>query len=181
MLPFMNCNFKLDMSALFEDLIDYSWTKHGHNMPTCNLPYKFDSELRKIFKLPIDSYIMLHNLVPIHTLQSKDIPYLTTWHVDSHRKSAIFIPVSLDNADHYTEFMYNNSIYKAPYSRGIPLLFNVKVLHKVSNNDAVLPRNVISIGLPTTSYSDLVSSYQKNLLVDKDSFADNLFNITYLE
>jgi hypothetical protein len=70
----MNCNFKLDMSALFEDLIDYSWTKHGHNMPTCNLPYKFDSELRKIFKLPIDSYIMLHNLVPIHTLQSKDIP-----------------------------------------------------------------------------------------------------------
>jgi hypothetical protein len=77
--------------------------------------------------------------------------------------------------------MYNNSIYKAPYSRGIPLLFNVKALHKVSNNDAVLPRNVISIGLPTTSYSDLVSSYQKNLLVDKDSFADNLFNITYLE
>ena len=123
---------------------------------------------------------MLHNLNPVQLMQPNEIPYLTRWHIDLHRKSAIFIPVSLDNENHYTEFMYNDSIYKAPYSRGIPLLFNVKELHKVSNNDVSLPRNVISIGLPTTSYLDLVSLYQKNLLVDKDSFANNIFNITYL-
>jgi hypothetical protein len=177
----MNCNFKLDMSELFEDLVNYSWARHGHNLSSCKLPYKFESELRKIFKLPIDSYINVHNVVPIHTMQPKDIPYLASWHIDSHRKSAIFIPISLDNSNHYTEFIYNNSIYKAPYSRGVPLLFNVKVFHKVYNNDSSLPRNVIAIGLPTTSYSDLVSSYQTNLLVDKDSFSNNIFNITDLE
>ena len=180
MLPFLSCNFKLNMSELFEDLVNYSWERHGHNMPTCNLPQKFYINLLNIFKLPRDTYIMLHNLNPVHLMQPNEIPYLTRWHIDSHRKSAIFIPVSFDNENHYTEFMYNNSIYKAPYSRGIPLLFNVKELHKVSNNDVSLPRNVISIGFPTTSYLDLVSSYQKNLLVDKDSFADNIFNITYL-
>ena len=180
MLPFISCNFKLNMSELFEDLVNYSWERHGHNMPTCKLPHKFDSNLRNIFKLPSDAYIMLHNLAPVHTLQLNEIPYLTRWHIDEHRKSAIFIPVSLDNDNHYTEFMYNNSVHKAPYSRGIPLLFNVKELHKVSNNDISLPRNVISIGLPTTSYTDLVSSYQTNLLVDKDNFADNIFNITNL-
>ena len=180
MLPFISCNFKLNMSELFEDLVNYSWERHGHNMPTCKLPHKFDSNLRTIFKLPSDAYIMLHNLAPVHTLQLNEIPYLTRWHIDEHRKSAIFIPVSFDNDNHYTEFMYNNSIHKAPYSRGIPLLFNVKESHKVSNNDVSLPRNVISIGLPTTSYLDLVSLYQKNLLVDKDSFADNIFNITHL-
>ena len=180
MLPFLSCNFKLNMSELFEDLVNYSWERHGHNMPTCKLPQKFESNLRNIFKLPRDAYIMLHNLNPVQLMQPNEIPYLTRWHIDLHRKSANFIPVSLDNENHYTEFMYNDSIYKAPYSRGIPLLFNVKELHKVSNNDVSLPRNVISIGLPTTSYLDLVSLYQKNLLVDKDSFANNIFNITYL-
>lgn len=181
MLPFINCNFKLDMSELFEDLVNYSWKKHGHNMPTCSLPQRFDSNLRSIFNLPTDAYIMLHNLAPIHTMQPIERPFLTSWHTDSHRKSAIFIPVSLDNSNHYTEFMHNKSIHKAPYTRGVPLLFNVKAVHKVYNNDVSLPRNVISIGLPTTSYTDLVTSYQTNLLVNTDSFANNIFNITYLE
>ena len=97
------------MSELFEDLVNYSWERHGHNMPTCRLPQKFDSNLRNIFKLPLDAYIMLHNLNPVHLMQPNEIPYLTRWHIDLHRKSAIFIPVSLDNENHYTEFMYNNS------------------------------------------------------------------------
>jgi hypothetical protein len=89
-------------------------------------------------------------------MQTKDIPYLTKWHIDNHRKSAILIPISPDNQNHYTEFMCGGSIIKAPYSRGIPLLFNVKKLHKVSNNDPSLPRNVISIGLPNTTFGELL-------------------------
>jgi hypothetical protein len=169
------------MSELFEDLVNYSWKRQGHNMLTCDLPDRFNINLRSIFNLPSDAYIVLHNLVPVHTMKPNERPSLITWHTDSHRKSGIFIPVSLDNDNHYTEFMHNKTIYKAPYTRGVPLLFNVKAVHKVYNNDISLARNVISIGLPTTSYADLVTSYQTNLLVNTDSFTNNIFKTTYLE
>lgn len=152
MLPFLNCNLKLEVSQLFEECNNLTWSRHDHNMPTCFLPDKYKIELHKIFKLPSDSYMVVHNLEPPLNVADSDIPYLTKWHIDSHRKSAILIPISPDNPNHYTEFIINRKIEKAPYNRGVPLLFNTKIPHKVTNSDLKLPRNIIAIGLPSTTF-----------------------------
>jgi hypothetical protein len=105
-----------------------------------------------------------------------ELPYLTNWHIDTHRESAILIPISIDNPNHYTEFIVDKKVIKAPYSRGVPLLFNVKTVHKVTNNDPVLPRNIIAIGLPNTKFADLVSLYEADQLIDRSCFSNNLFS-----
>lgn len=180
MLPFTKCNLKLDVSELFDDLKNLIWVRYAYNMPTCILPDKYKNELMRIFKLPKEAYIVVHNLEPIHNMEPKDIPYLTGWHIDSHRDSAIMIPISPDNPNHYTEFVVGTKVEKAPYTRGVPLLFNVKALHKVTNKDPILPRNIIAIGLPNITYDNLVQQYQTGQLIDKNNFGNNLFNSTKL-
>jgi len=177
MLPFVKCNIQLDVSQIFQELDSLTWTRHDHNMPTCIIPTKYKTELNKIFKLPSDSYMVIHNLEPLHKMSPAEIPYLAKWHIDTHRESAILIPISIDNSNHYTEFMIDKKVIKVPYSRGVPLLFNVKEVHKVTNTDPVLPRNIIAIGLPNTKFADLVSLYEADQLIDQSCFFDNLFNL----
>lgn len=175
MKPFLNCNFTLNMDILFEDLNSFKWEKHGHNMPSCYIPKHYEVELKKIFNLPGRVYISVHNLPPSASTSKKDIPYLTNWHIDHHRVSAILIPISLDNENHYTEFMIDGEIEKAPYKRGVPLLFDVKVRHKVTNTDPTHYRNMISIGLSDVTYTKLVDLYNSGVLINYSDFSTNCF------
>lgn len=175
MIPFLNCNFKLNLSELYENLKFFNWHKHGHNMPSAYLPEPYNSEIKKIFNLPDNHYIVVHNLMPIKNLDSKDIPYLTRWHTDKHRKCAIMIPISHDTEDHFTEFFLNGKIEKAPYKQGVPLLFNTDILHKVSNNSDFLNRHMISIGISEYGFDILLKNYLDARLINYDNFSNSKF------
>lgn len=174
---FQTLNFKLDLSELFNDIKknNLTWKIHGHNMPTAVLPEFYENELRKIINIEENRKIYVHNLLPVIGVAKKDVPYLTGWHTDNHRLSSILIQVSDDNPNHYAEFRKGNLIEKAPYTQGVPLLFNVKEIHRVQNKDSTLARNMISIQYQNTSYNDLVDMHKNQQLINYDNFENNFF------
>jgi len=181
MNPYLNLNFKIDVDIIKNDISNLNFYRHGFNMPSCYLPEMYTQSIREIFNLPDNHYMAIHNLEPIVNLRKEDIPYLTRWHIDGHRKSAIMIPVSDDNANHYTEFLIDSQIKKAPYTQGVPLLFDVKKIHKVTNKDSKLSRNIIAIGLVDCPFAYLIKLHEDGKLINYDKFQDNIFNPMIIE
>lgn len=174
---FLKLNFKLNFTELLTEIRanKLEWIKHGHNMPTAVLPELYSNEIKKIINLEEETQIYVHNLLPLAILSKTETPYLTSWHIDNHRKSSILIQVSEDNPNHYAEFRKGNVLMKAPYTQGVPLLFNVKQIHRAQNTDNTISRNILSIPYRTNSYEDLCSRYNNGTLINYDNFEDNLF------
>ena len=118
---FLKLNFQLYFSQLLIDIKNdkFEWVKHGHNMPTCILSEIYQQEINKIINIEKNTKIYIHNLLPLKSLAKEEIPVLTTWHTDSHRKSAILIQISEDNINHYAEFRKGDVVQRAPYTQEI--------------------------------------------------------------
>lgn len=174
---FLKLNFRLDFSLLLNDIKSdkFVWSKHEHNMPTALLSKIYDREIKKIINTEEDTKIVIHNLLPLNSLKKKDVPYLSDWHIDNHRKSAILIQISEDNPNHYAEFRKDNDFHRAPYTQGVPLIFDVKEIHRAKNYDDLKPRNLMAISYQNSSFDDLCNMYESGSLINYDNFENNLF------
>lgn len=174
MTPFLHLNFKLDLTPIYNELPNIKWNLHErHNLLNCDLPYMYKQEIRLLFNLPQDHFMVIHNIEP-YTETSINRPRTTYFHIDSHRYSAIMIPLSLDNPNHYTEFQVDNNVMRTHYTQGVPVLYNTKVLHKATSIDSSANRNLIAIGIIKTTYDDLVEMYLNGSLINYDKFEQSI-------
>lgn len=179
---YLTLNFKFNFSNLLSEIKEnrLEFKKHDHNMPTAILPDFYANEIKKIINTEPETKIYVHNLLPLKLLSKKETPYLTNWHIDSHRKSAILIQISADNINHYAEFRKGDIVEKAPYTQGVPLIFNVKAAHRVQNTDDTLSRNMISVQYRNLTFDELCNKYQNGSLINYNNFENNIFNPTLL-
>lgn len=172
--PFYSLNIKLNMSPFLSLLDSFDFSEKRFRMTYSEIPSNLELEIRELFNLPDQSYMAFHKLDPNNTTS-----YLTKWHVDTHRHTSIIIVASKENKDHYTEFL-TDDIIKVPYVKGVPMILNVKIPHKVTNHNPKESRLALSIGLIKTPFEEIIDLILKNKFINYDKFSSSIFQPTIL-
>lgn len=173
--------FRLNFDSLLNDIRNNKLEfkpSNLYNVYFSRLPKVYSDELNKIFNLPdkeffynksvLQGVYSIHNVVPFDPSNPVSVPALGKWHRDHYRDSVIIITISDDNPNHYTEYKLDNGeIFKVPYEKGIPVLLNTKIHHKVTNCCTTEPRNVIGISINNLEFHDVLDLYKQNKLINQ--------------
>ena len=168
--PFYSLNIKLNMSPFLSLLDSFDFSEKRFRMTYSEIPSNLELEIRQLFNLPNKSYMAFHKLDPNNTTS-----YLTKWHIDTHRHTSIIIVASKENKDHYTEFL-TDDIIKVPYVKGVPMILNVKIPHKVTNHSSIFPRLALSIGLIDMPFKEVISTVLNDKFINYNKFPSSIFN-----
>lgn len=172
--------FRLDFNPLLTDIrnkkIEFK-PASVHNVYASRVPELYANELNKIFNLPDSKFFYkksvlqgvhsINNIMPFDPSDPVKLPALGKWHRDLYRDSVIIITISDDNPNHYTEYKLDNGeIFKVPYEKGIPVLLNVKIDHKVTNCCETESRNVIAISINNLEFHDVLELYKQDKFIN---------------
>jgi hypothetical protein len=180
--------FRLDFDPLLKDIrekkVEFK-PSSLHNVYFSRIPKMYSTELNKIFNLPdkeffnnksvLQGVYSIHNIIPFDPLDPVKVPALGKWHRDHYRDSVIIITISDDNSNHYTEYKLDSGeVFKVPYEKGIPILLNTKIHHKVTNCCDTESRNAVVISINNLEFHNVLELYKQNKLV-KQKELENSF------